>query len=75
MKTKDEVLNEIFDNDPLNILDISNNREITQSDHDAILQRIVEGMSTASLLAIPGVYELVSEELHNDVLCEWERSL
>lgn len=43
-----------------------------QEDFDRLLLEIVGQMTPAQILAIPGVYEIVSEELNNDVLCAWE---
>lgn len=34
----------------------------------AMLEEIVDGMDGAELLAIPGVYEVLSEVLHDDIV-------
>ena len=46
--------------------------KMTQEDFDRVLLEIVGQMTPAQILVIPGVYEIVSEELNNDVLCAWE---
>lgn len=45
---------------------------ITQDEFDAILLELLFGMSASALLAIDGIYEIVSEELNNEVLATWE---
>jgi hypothetical protein len=42
--------------------------KITNEQFDAKLTEILDGMTGAQLLAIPGLYEVVSEELNNDVI-------
>jgi hypothetical protein len=42
--------------------------KITNEQFDAKLTEILDGMNGAQLLAIPGLYEVVSEELNNDVI-------
>lgn len=44
---------------------------MTDEDFDRILARLVIE-NAAVLLAIPGVYEVVSEYFNNDVLTIWE---
>lgn len=39
-----------------------------QERFDAKLEEMVERMTTAELLATPGVYELLAESLNNEVL-------
>jgi hypothetical protein len=46
--------------------------KITQDDFETILTRIVEGMSAAQILAVPGAAEALREELNNEVLEAWE---
>jgi len=46
--------------------------EITQSEFDRLLLDMVDTMNGSTILAIPGVYEIVAEELNNDVLEAWE---
>jgi hypothetical protein len=41
---------------------------VTTEQFDAELIDLVDGMSGEQLLAIPGIYEILSEELNNDVL-------
>ena len=43
-------------------------REIPNEQFDAKLTQILDGMTGAQLLSIPGVYEVVAEELNNDVI-------
>jgi hypothetical protein len=42
--------------------------KITTELFDTKLVEILNGMNGAQLLSIPGVYEVVSEELNNDVI-------
>lgn len=42
--------------------------EISKEDFDRKLEEILDGETGASLLAIPGLYEVVSEYLNNEVL-------
>lgn len=46
--------------------------KMTQDDFDNHLEKVVKGMSTAELLAVPGVRLLLGEELNNEVLESWE---
>ncbi len=46
--------------------------QITQEEFDKHLAEILSKMSTAELLAIPGLYEVVSEDLNNAVIKHWE---
>ena len=41
---------------------------ITQEEFDEKLEEIIGRMTTDQLMAIPGFYEVVSEELNNEVL-------
>lgn len=43
-------------------------RDVSQADFDKKLEELVSKMSTAELLATPGIYEILSEELNNEVL-------
>lgn len=43
---------------------------ITQEEFDEKLEEIIGRMTTDQLMAIPGFYEVVSEELNNEVLEE-----
>jgi len=45
---------------------------VTDDLFDAALVAIVEELSAESLLAIPGVYEVLSEHLNNEVLTRLE---
>lgn len=45
---------------------------ITTEEFDARLQTKVTELGAAWLFTLPGVYEIVSEELNNDILTEWE---
>ena len=47
--------------------------KIKQEDFDRLLQTIVGKATTSSLMAIEGIYEIVSEHFNNDVLTEWEK--
>ncbi len=42
--------------------------EISQETFDEILSDIVENMTAAAILAVPGVYEALAEDLNNEVL-------
>jgi hypothetical protein len=44
-----------------------------QEDFDRLLQTIVGKTATSSLMAIEGIYEIVSEHFNNDILTEWEK--
>ena len=48
--------------------------KVTTEQFDAILEEIVGKMSAGALLAIPGVYEVLSEELNNEVLQRLEET-
>lgn len=41
---------------------------VSHEQFDAKLEELVGEMSVAQLMALPGFYELVSEELNNEVL-------
>ena len=41
---------------------------ISQEKFDEILNILVNKMSPSQILAIPGIYEILSEELNNEVL-------
>jgi len=41
---------------------------VTDEMFQAKLEELVAGMSVAELMALPGFYEIVSEELNNEVL-------
>ena len=45
--------------------------KMTQDQFDGIMKNIVAGMSAAEIIAVPGVYECLSEELNNDILDTW----
>ena len=51
---------------------------MTNEQFDAKLEELVSRMTAAELMALPGFYEIVSEELNNEVLdaldAEWEPS-
>jgi hypothetical protein len=47
-------------------------KHISQDEFDTYLENLVGMMTPAQLLAIPGVYEVLSEELNNDVMAAWE---
>lgn len=42
--------------------------EITDDLFDGALCSIMSGMATTEILAIPGVYEIMCEELNNEVI-------
>ncbi len=46
--------------------------EMTTDEFDGILEGIVDMMTPAQILSIPGIYEILAEELNNDVLDTWE---
>lgn len=43
---------------------------VTQEQFDNKLLEILAGMTAACIITIPGVYEILAEELNNDVLEE-----
>lgn len=45
--------------------------KMTDDEFNGILKEIVDGMSGAEILAIAGVYEVLREELNNEVLERW----
>lgn len=45
---------------------------LTQDQFDGILEGIVDGMTAAQILAVAGVYEVLSEALNEDILDRWE---
>ena len=47
-------------------------KQITNEEFDSILMEIVNEQTAASLLSIPGVYELVSEDFNNAILALWD---
>ena len=46
--------------------------KMTQADFDRILEDLLDKESGASLLAIPGLFEAVSEHFNNEILETWE---
>ena len=46
--------------------------KMTQEDFNRILEEQLDKESGATLLAIPGIYEIVSEHFNNEVLAIWE---
>lgn len=47
-------------------------RKITTEAFDEILGEILDDMKASTLLAIPGIYEILAEEYNNEVLERWE---
>jgi len=47
-------------------------KDLSQGIFDEILDNIVGRLSTHEIMAIPGIYECMSEEFNNQVLDEWE---
>ena len=47
-------------------------KQITTEEFDRELELILDDMTGAQLLSIPGVYEAVSEEFNNQVIENWE---
>lgn len=47
--------------------------KLTDDEFMRILEGIVSRMKTSELLAIPGILEILKEELNNDVLEWWEQ--
>lgn len=45
--------------------------KMTDEEFDTYLESIVDMLTPAQILAIPGVYEALSEELNNEVLDAW----
>lgn len=48
--------------------------KLSDEEFDKILTGLVECMTPAQILAIDGVYELLREELNNEVLTIWEEN-
>ncbi len=46
---------------------------MTHDEFDAILDRLVGRMTTAEIMGYPGVYEILREELNNEILEVWEQ--
>lgn len=46
---------------------------ITNEQRETAFRKLVDEMTPAQILAIPGVYEILSEEMHNDALERAER--
>jgi hypothetical protein len=42
--------------------------DVTQEQFDAALEELLDGMSGAELLSLPGVYEAASEALNNEAI-------
>lgn len=42
--------------------------QITQEEFDAKLDELVASMTAVEIFAMPGVYEIVSEQLNNEVI-------
>lgn len=47
--------------------------KMSDKDFDRILTTIIRKQSANQLIAIPGIYEIVSEHFNNNVLEEWEK--
>jgi len=43
-------------------------QDVTDDIFDGALETMVDGMNGSRLLSIPGIYEILSEELNNDIL-------
>ena len=54
--------------------DLSEESEMTHDDFVDILVNILEEDGIRHILTIPGVYEILSEEYHDDILETWERN-
>ncbi len=46
--------------------------KMTQTEYDDCLSDLVHEMSADEILAAPGAYEALSEELNNEILSLWE---
>jgi hypothetical protein len=44
-----------------------------KEDYDRLLQTIVGKTTTSALMAIEGIYDIVSEHFNNNILTEWEK--
>ena len=51
---------------------MSKHRPITQEEFDILLDSVLKGIKANTLLTIPGIYEILSEEYNNTVLQIWE---
>ncbi|MCK9597884.1 MAG: hypothetical protein M0R06_02515 [Sphaerochaeta sp.] len=47
-------------------------KKITNDEFDKILAEVLDENRASSLLSVPGIYEILSEEFNNEVLCRWE---
>ena len=45
--------------------------KMTDEEFEQILTEVVAGMSAGQILGVPGVHEVLREELNNEVLYEW----
>ncbi len=43
---------------------------VSQEEFDAALIDVLNGMDAEDLLAVPGLYEVVAEQLNNDIIKE-----
>lgn len=48
--------------------------QMTDDEFDGILESFADAMGVGRILEIPGVYDLVREELNNGVLESWEHA-
>ena len=46
--------------------------KMTQNDFNERLAMILSDIKASNLLDIPGIYEILSEEFHNEVLDHWK---
>jgi len=46
--------------------------KMTTEDFDKLLMARMADMSPHDLLSIPGIYEILSEHLNNDILNDWK---
>jgi hypothetical protein len=46
--------------------------KMTQRDFDECLEKVVGGYTSKGLLAVSGIYEILSEHFNNEVLDLWE---
>lgn len=46
--------------------------KMTQTEFDEILMEILSETKASEMIAVPGFYEIASEEFNNEVLKKWE---
>ncbi len=47
-------------------------KKISDNEFDSILIELMDGLTSVDILAIPGIYQILSNELRGDILMLWE---